>query len=207
MAEQSWSNLNIGGKKGPGYLTLNQGYNVMRIVSAPFEVKVHWEKAKNPDGSISNRKVICRGADCPLCKVGEVPQKRYQSLVIDRGDGVVKILEAGTSVFSQIRDFATDPDYGDPTTYDIKIKKSGSGRETKYSVVAVPNKIPLTEDEINAIKDAGTLSEFNQPKTVEEILSMNIISLDSLNKLSEPESEENVVDTTANAEEDPWAGL
>jgi len=47
-----------------------------------------------------------------------------------------------------------DEDYGDPTGYDIKINKTGEGKETEYSLVAAPPK-SVTKDMAEAF-DAVT---------------------------------------------------
>jgi hypothetical protein len=48
------------------------------------------------------------------------------------------------SIIKSLTDLGKDEDWGDFTTYDIKIKKQGSGKETKYSVNPVPHK-PISE--------------------------------------------------------------
>lgn len=50
-----------------------------------------------------------------------------------------------SSVMTAIDQLSNDPDFGDPTGYDIKITKKGKGMETKYTVIAVPPK-PVAEE-------------------------------------------------------------
>lgn len=171
MAELDWGSVKSGnsGENAP-FLKLQQGINQVRVVGRPFQVDIHWERGL--DGQ--NKKVICPGAGCPICKAGHVPMSRYQVLVIDRTDGKVKILEGGPRIFSAIKDYAMDPDYGDPTKYDLKIKKEGSGRETKYTVLAAPTKSDLKPEEIELVNNSKTLTEINKPKSIDEILSMGL---------------------------------
>lgn len=171
MAEMAWGQIKSAGTgEGTPYVKLQPGVNVMRIVGLPYEVEVHWEESL--DGS--KKRIVCLGVGCPICKAGHVPQKKFQVLVIDRTDGKLKILEGGNSIFRQIKDYAMDADYGDPSKYDIKIKKEGSGRETKYTIVASPKKSELTPEEQALLDGARTLSEINKPKTVEELMQMNL---------------------------------
>lgn len=171
MAELDWGNVRVGGGgEGTPFMRLDAGINQVRVVGRPFQVDIHWEKGL--DGQ--NKKVVCPGAGCPLCKKGKVPMARYQVMVIDRKDAKVKILEGGPRIFSAVKDYAMDPDYGDPTKYDLKIKKEGSGRETKYTVLAAPNKSNLTADEQNAVNNSKTLTDINKPKSIEEILQMGL---------------------------------
>lgn len=171
MAEMAWGQIKSTGMgEGTPYVKLQPGENRMRIVGLPYEVEVHWEDGV--DGS--KKRIVCLGAGCPICKAGHVPQKKFQVLVIDRTDGKLKILEGGNSIFRQIKDYAMDTDYGDPSKYDIKIKKEGSGRETKYTIVASPKKSELTQEEVALLDGAKTLSEINKPKTIEELMQMNL---------------------------------
>ena len=171
MPEMNWSNIKTGGNgEGTPFLKLKTGENKVRIVDLPFETQIHWEDTV--DGT--KKKVICPGAGCPICKEGHIPQKRFQVLVLDREDNKIKILEGGVSIFKQIKELAMDTDYGDPTLYDIKIKKEGQGRETKYSVLASPNKSQLTAEEKELVANSQSLKEINAPKSIEDIMEMGL---------------------------------
>jgi len=171
MSELDWGSVSGGGSNNSTpFLKLEPGTNQIRIVGKPYQVNIHWEKGL--DGS--NKKIICLGANCPICKVGRVPMSRFQVLAINRATNKVEILEGGPKIFGEFKNFALDPDYGDPTKYDFKIKKEGSGRETKYSVIAAPKKSDLTAEEIELINNSKSLGEINQPKTVEEIMTMGL---------------------------------
>lgn len=176
MAEMAWEELKSGGNgEGTPYVKLQPGVNTMRLLGLPFETEVHWEETN--DGS--KKRIVCSGMGCPICKAGHVPQKKFQVLVIDRSDAKIKILEGGSSIFRQIKDYAMDPDYGDPTKYDVKIKKEGSGRETKYSIMASPNKGSITQEEAALLEGAKSLSELNKPKSIEDLMQMDLAVLGS----------------------------
>jgi len=174
----SWGEVKGGDNQEPTpFLKLQNGENRVRVVGNPSLIDVHWEKGL--DGQ--QKKVICPGRGCPVCKVGHAPQARYQVQVIDRTDGKVKILEGGVTIFTQIKECAQDEDFGDPTQYDFKIKKEGTGRETKYSLRPNPKKIPLTSEELELVANSKKLSDINKTKTIEEILQMGLeILSDSL---------------------------
>jgi hypothetical protein len=171
MAEMNWNEMKTGGSgEGTPFLKLQPGPNQTRIVGLPYETEIHWEAAT--DGS--KKRVVCPGVGCPVCKAGHVPQKKFQVLVIDRADKKLKILEGGVSIFKQIKELAMDPDYGDPSKYDVKIKKEGQGRETKYTILASPNKSALTQEETTLLDGAKALSEVNKPKSIEDIILMDL---------------------------------
>ena len=152
------------------FMKLQTGINQVRIVSRPSLIDIHWEKAT--DGS--QKKVICLGAGCPICKAGKVPMSRYQVKVIDRADSKVKVLEGGPTIFNSIKNFVVDPDYGDPTKYDLKIRKEGSGRETRYTCVASPKKGNLTDAEEKAVSESRSLEEINKAKSVDDIMQLGL---------------------------------
>jgi hypothetical protein len=68
---------------------------------------------------------------------------------------VPRTFKAGMTVYAQIRDLDMDPDWGDPTGYDIVVTRTGTGLETKYGVIPKPNGKPVTAEERAAIDDAN----------------------------------------------------
>jgi hypothetical protein len=182
-------NMDWGSIKEPGqgrnvdFLKLQPGENKVRIAGKPSMISVHWEKTT--DGS--TRKVICPGSGCPLCAEGQAPSKRYQVKVIDRVDGEVKILESGPMIFNQVKAYAMDPDYGDPTKYDIKIRRDGTGRDTRYTLMPAPRKSELNEDEKQRIQDSDTIEEINEAPNPDEIRQMG---LQALSKGSAPQQDD-----------------
>ena len=179
--DMDWGSVKESGTGGNvDFIKLQNGVNPMRIVGKPSLIDIHWEEGV--DGS--KKKVICPGPGCPICKAGNSPQSRYQIQVIDRVDGKVKVLEGGPTIFNAIKAYAMDPEYGDPTRYDIRIKKEGTGRETKYTVVPSPNKTGLTDAERAAVDSSKTLAEINKAKTIDEILQLGLKCLmDSVSDL------------------------
>jgi hypothetical protein len=84
----------------------------------------------------------------------EKPQFAYICNVIDRKDGKPKLLDLKTTIYKQLVDYATNPDYGSPADpdngYDITIKREKTGpqpQNVKYTVMPSRNTIPLTKDE------------------------------------------------------------
>jgi len=71
---------------------------------------------------------------------------KYAWIVWDHDEEAAKVLQLPVTGFRMVQDLATNEDWGDPTTYDIKIKRDGTGRDTKYSIQPVPNSKPLSEE-------------------------------------------------------------
>jgi hypothetical protein len=93
--------------------------------------------------------------------------------VIDRSDGKIKLFDLRATIYSQIVDYATNPDYGNPASdadgYDITIKKEKTGplpQNVKYSCLPARNNSPLTEEEKGL--ELFDLSKIYKRQTYEE---------------------------------------
>ena len=211
--DMTWDSIKDNNGSNVAYMKLETGSkgNRVRIVSNPSEIDVHWEKDVNG----GNHRIVCAGSKCLFCERGEKPQTRYQMLVLDKNnwnpekgygsDGAqVKVLEVGRSVITAIKQFALDPDYGNPTTYDLKIKKEGSGRDTRYSVSPSPKKSELTDEEKEAVENAPSLKEINKVNTNEELLAMNLASLQDMADDDEDEAPKKNSKGSEDDDEDGW---
>jgi hypothetical protein len=76
---------------------------------------------------------------------------RYAWVVYNHDLGAPQILQGGINMYKQVANLGQDDDWGDPTQYDIKVRREGTGTDTKYMVSAVPNKgTSLTDEQMNA---------------------------------------------------------
>ena len=160
------------------FMKLQSGKNVCRIASNFSKVNTHWEKTR--DGK--QKKITCIDTNCPLCKLGHTPSTRYQMKVLDKTDPdnvEAKILEVGATVIRQIIGFAKDEDYGDPTQYDIKIQKEGTGRDTRYSVTASPRRSEISTHEQELVDALPSMEEINKILPADEIKKMNLDCFDN----------------------------
>jgi hypothetical protein len=149
------------------FMNLKEGMNQVRVFTNPYQFIVHWVK----DASGVNRKIKCAVNNCPLCKKGVKTQYRWYIGVIDRTTDMAKILEISSQIYKGIKDYVSDPDWGDVKQYDINVKRGPKGSQPLYTVVGKPKK-PLTADEKEMIanfKEKLEISKFTQPPTPEEV--------------------------------------
>jgi len=140
MSKMSYSDYDPSETSGI-YMRLEQGDNRVRIVSEPYKFKREFPTS-------------------------DQPVQRYGWAVIDRADGELKYLEVGPMIFGQIVALNEDEDYGDPTTYDLKIKKTGEMLETRYTVI--PGKIEeLTREEVELAKTADPDTVFGNGEDID----------------------------------------
>ena len=119
---------------------------------------IAWEEYEK-EGKIKKRPhriPFIEGEKCPedfkrLDKEGK-PSYFWAFVVIYEGD--VMILEIPqVRTRRQMILLALNPEWGDPTSYDLSITRSGFGKETTYTVQP-NNKSPITPEMVQMVKDA-----------------------------------------------------
>ena len=82
------------------------------------------------------------------------PSFSYVCNVIDRSDGKVKLFDLRSTIYAQIVDYATNPEYGNPSDdengYDFTIKREKTGplpQNVKYTVQPSRGATPLKPEE------------------------------------------------------------
>jgi len=157
MAEYvQWGSVPQGGGEKSDYLRLESGRTYrIRPVFDPVRFHKYFHKH---DGRL--RTAVC--GDPSTCPVRDrhpelkKPSMRYAAYVIDRADGLVKILEAPQSVFrpigSSFEATGKNPGSGKDGS-DWQVKVSGKGLNTTYEVAFVST-TPLSGEERASIKEA-----------------------------------------------------
>lgn len=128
-------------KSSDGYFKFKDGDNKIRILSAPIMWFEYFTTENKPvrsrDGWDEKPDDIKQG--------GKV--KEFRAFVIYNYDAKrVQIMSINqNTIKSQLFNLSRDPDFGNPTEYDLKINKSGESLETKYIVKAL-SKTPLPKE-------------------------------------------------------------
>lgn len=125
---------------------LTEGEHRMRIVMRPIAGWIDWHDKKpyryrpddKPSHSFNEEKPI---RPFWACYVWDYAKE---------GLYIMEIVQM--SILKGLTALGQDPDWGDFTTYDIKIKKEGNGQQTKYSVNPVPHK-PMSDKIKQALED------------------------------------------------------
>jgi len=117
------------------YMRLQDGENKIRILSAPVLGWEDWE----------NKKPIRYAFDDKPSKSVDpkLPVKHFWAMIVwnyvEEQIQVLQITQAG--IRNGIEALSKDTDWGAPYFYDIKIIKSGEGKDTEYKVNPLPHKI------------------------------------------------------------------
>lgn len=81
-------------------------------------------------------------------KLGDRP--RYSWIVFNRDESKAQVYSAGVQVFTGVADLVEE--WGEPTEFDIVVKRTGSGmNDTSYSVTPVKTSNDLTKDELEQV--------------------------------------------------------
>jgi hypothetical protein len=123
------------------YLKLQQGDNKIRILTKPITGWLDWQA--KPDGS----KTPVRTHDKqPAISVSQQPKHFWSFAVWDYLEKNIKVMEITQSTIQDaILTLHQSADWGNPTEYDITIKKTGEKMDTKYFVSPTPPR-PLSPE-------------------------------------------------------------
>lgn len=151
ISEQA-SDLGIGSSNE--YLKLEQGENVIRVLSEP----VHFVTYFMGKGKAS---VYERNATDEIKRDGD-PSHRFLCQVYDTKDKSLKIAEFGWSIVKAIGTLSKSSQYnykGLPP-FDLIIQKDGVDLKTKYTVIPGPNKDPMTPEIIEGLSKKPLMEEY-----------------------------------------------
>ena len=150
------------GKKTP-FLNLREydsSWRVRVVSEQPTPYFCHF--TQNAQGKTV--KVNCSGDEnCPVpvettkgpCK-GTQAQRRFYIKVLDRADGVIKVLDVGKSIVNGIGQLHKDEDWGHSKEYDIKITKGPRGSQPANLYSVLPTKLsPLTPEELALVENSN----------------------------------------------------
>ena len=125
-----WSDI-VENKNSGDFTKLEPGKPVViHILGEPEKHALHW---------VDEKTTPCTGGSCLNCKDGVKKTYRYRVKVFNLTTNKQESLEAGISVFGQIKETLEAMD-GDISGSDFQIKKTGSGLNTEYKVVNLPTK-------------------------------------------------------------------
>lgn len=173
----SWDEVEVKQAKKPTrdqFMRLENGSNVVRVITQPHEYLVHRVKLDPSDPGFGERIMSSQyhGRD-PLMEppYSSKPKRRWYVGVIDRKTQSYKILDMSVQVFKGIQELVRDEDWGNPNQYDIDIKVDKSAGPSAYYSVIPKSKKPLSPADLE-IKQNVDLDELKRkctPPTPEQV--------------------------------------
>lgn len=116
---------------GKNYLKLKAGESVRGVFRGdPVDYRMHW---------VGGRGVDCPPKDCPHCATGDKSGFRFRVNFVlnENGAYTAKVFENGWGVYEAMRALH-EGDYN-LEHHLVKLTRHGSGKETSYSIIPVPN--------------------------------------------------------------------
>ncbi len=130
---------------------------------------------------------------------------RYAWLIFNHDEKKAQVLKQSGTFYSSLATLVKNPDYGNPTEYDVHIARAGTGTDTKYTVNGARKNIELTTEDLEAVAALDIFVDSKEP---------SIMSLRDFVKAGSkfPEDTKTEKDGTPviqdlDADQDPLAGL
>lgn len=139
------------------YVKLQDGDNRIRILGGGDDGLLIFGK-EGWTGDDDDRKVHRWDikADAPKLKFNDEPKTFMAVPVWNYQVNAIQIWNiTQATIRTKIRELATDPEWGDPRNYDIKVKKEGEQLLTKYEVT--PCKEKELSDEVKTLFESATI--------------------------------------------------
>ncbi|SRR6266849_2676551 len=87
------------------------------------------------------------------------PQTKYTWIVYNHDLNGAQVMDQSVLVYKSIENMALSP-WGDPTSYDVSIKRTGESTATRYFFTPMPNSQPLTAEQENSCKELDLKKEY-----------------------------------------------
>jgi len=138
--------------------------------------------------------VVLRIASEPVIFNSEYQGKtstRYAWVVYNHTEDCAQVFSQSATFFKNLAVFANDDEYGDPTEYNIKVTRTGTGTDTGYTIVASPKKSPLTASQKEAVEEVDIIKAIQAGPGVSNVFWLN----DFANSKTQPSfGAENAID-------------
>lgn len=121
------------------YMKLETGDNKFRILASPIMGYIDWISSKPVRYKMGTQPEQSFDPSKPLKYFWGLSVYNYAKKTVN----VLEITQGG--IIKKITELSKNPDWGNPTEFDININKSGADLLTKYSVTPSPPK-PLADD-------------------------------------------------------------
>jgi hypothetical protein len=116
------------------YMKLQDGENRIRILSKPIMGWLDWQDKKPVRYRMEKKPAKSFKEEMPL-------RHFWAFIVFNYAAEEIQILEiTQATIRKTIESLCNDKDWGAPFAYDIKIVKTGEGKDTEYAVNPVPHK-------------------------------------------------------------------
>ena len=94
---------------------------------------------------------------------------KYAWVVYNIEKEVAQVFQQSATFFKNLANYAKDPEYGDPTKYDIKVTREGTGTDTVYHITPGRNSYDLSADQVEEVKKIDLVDAINKGQGVTNV--------------------------------------
>lgn len=188
------------------FTKFSEGITKIRIIDdAPNIRWTHWMQKHQ-------RSINCPGRGCPICDIRQkqknnkeqytYPMARRLSMqILNRGTGKLEIMEQGVTFFEDLKVVREDLNKANKTLLDVdvQVRRRGTTKDNTTYRLDVAEEYPLTEVELEIIKNKVDLNEYFAAHTPEQIL--RILNGEEWNEVMYENNEDNKDENKTDEEE------
>lgn len=159
------SDLGIG--SDGNYFTIEDGENVVRILSEPVHFGVYFQGKGSPAMYEKNA--------TEEVKLANKLTHRFACYVYNDKAKKIQIAEFGWSIVKAISEFSksSQTSFKGCPPYDIIIKKAGAGMKTEYTVLPGRNEAPMSPSILEELDKKQPIKEYLEEKITKQALGDN----------------------------------
>lgn len=95
---------------------------------------------------------------------------RIAWVIWNHDENKAQIWATNGATYNSIKDLVSDDEYGDPQKYDIKITRTGTMQQTRYSVRPGTARDPLSVDQIKACEAIDPIEVIGRSQTAQHVM-------------------------------------
>jgi len=94
---------------------------------------------------------------------------RYGWVIYNHDEKCAQIMIMSGRFFTDLSTWAKDPEYGDPTKYNIKVTRNGIETATTYTIIGSPKRDPLTSEQQEAVDKVDIIKAISAGQGVSSV--------------------------------------
>lgn len=120
------------------------------------------------DGEVARLRIASEPVIYDSDYQGKVSTK-YAWVVWNIEKKTAQVFQQSATFFKNLANYAKDPEYGDPTEYDIKVTREGTGTDTVYHITPGRNSYKLDDEALEAVKGVNLVDAVSKGQGVSNV--------------------------------------
>lgn len=95
---------------------------------------------------------------------------RFAWVIWNHDEEKAQIWATNGATYNSIKDLVLDEEYGDPSEYDIKITRTGTEQQTRYSIRPGTQRYVLTTEQLQACKGVDIIEKIDKSDSTQHVM-------------------------------------